>query len=65
VDPRHVPELVMMPGSVDPSLLELYRFEPVNGRREILIKKKRVVAEPYHVTALPTGEKGVYRLRVV
>ena len=63
--PLALPELVMMPESVDPGLLELYRFEPVNGRREILVqKKKKVLARPYHVTALPTDEKGVYRLRV-
>ena len=63
--PLALPELAMMPESVDPGLLELYRFEPVNGRREILLKKKRkIVAEPYHITALPTDEKGVYRIRV-
>jgi hypothetical protein len=63
--PLALPEFAMTPESVDPGLLELYRFEPLNGRREILIKKKKkTVAEPYHVTALPAEEKGVYRLRV-
>ena len=63
--PLALPELALKPESLDPGQLELYRFEPLNGRREILIrKKKKVVAEPYHVTALPSAEKGVYRLRV-
>ncbi len=63
--PLALPEFALTPESLDPALLELYRFEPLNGRREILIKKKnKVMSEPYHVTALPAEEKGVYRLRV-
>ena len=63
--PLALPEFAILPESVDPGLLELYRFEQLNGRREILLrKKKKVMAEPYHITALPTSEKGVYRLRV-
>jgi hypothetical protein len=63
--PLALPEFALMPESIDPSALELYRFELLNGRREILLqKKKKAVAEPYHITALPTDEKGVYRLRV-
>ncbi|MCB1021780.1 MAG: hypothetical protein KDC27_17745, partial [Acidobacteria bacterium] len=63
--PLALPEFALAPESLDPGVLELYRFEPVNGRREILLKKKKkVVAEPYHLTALPSQQKGVYRLRV-
>ncbi len=63
--PLALPELAMKPETVDPGLLELYRFEPVDGRREILLKrKKKILARPFHVTALPSDRKGVYRLRV-
>ena len=63
--PLALPEFALLPESLDPGVLELYRFEPANGRREILIKKKKkILAQPYHVTALPSEEKGVYRLRV-
>jgi hypothetical protein len=63
--PLALPEFAITPESLDPAALELYRFEPANGRREILLrKKKKTMAEPYHITALPTEEKGVYRLRV-
>jgi hypothetical protein len=63
--PLALPEFAILPESIDAASLELYRFEPLNGRREILVqKKKKVVAEPFHITVLPAGEKGVYRLRV-
>ena len=62
--PLGFPEFLFTPEQIDPRSLELYRFEPVNGRREILIrKKKKTVARPYFIDVFPHAD-GVMRIRV-
>ena len=62
--PMARPEFVLKAENLDPDSLELYRFEPKNGKREILIrKKKKVLARPYFLS-LETVEPGVFRIRV-
>ena len=62
--PMARPEFVLKAENLDPDSLELYRFEPKNGKREILIrKKKKVVARSYFLS-LETLEPGVFRIRV-
>lgn len=62
--PLGFPEFLFAPETIKPETLELYRFEPNGGRREILVrKKKKVVAQPYILNIEPRGE-GVVRIRV-
>ncbi len=62
--PMARPEFVLKAENLDPDSLELYRFEPKNGKREILIrKKKKVLARPYFLS-LETLEPDVFRIRV-
>ena len=62
--PMARPEFLLKSENLDPDSLELYRFEPKNGKREILIrKKKKVIARSYFLS-LETVEPGVFRIRV-
>ena len=62
--PMARPEFLLKSENLDPDSLELYRFEPKNGKREILIrKKKKVIARPYFLS-FETVEPGVFRIRV-
>ena len=62
--PLAVPEFYYLAEKLPPSTLQLYRFETVNGRREIVIrKKKKILAEPYRVSLFLVKDKLV-RLRV-
>ena len=62
--PMARPEFLVKAENLDPDSLELYRFEPKNGKREILIrKKKKVLARP-HFLSLETLKPGVVRIRV-
>jgi len=62
--PMARPEFALKPENLDPDSLELYRFEPKNGKREILIrKKKKVLARPYFLS-LESLQPGVIRIRV-
>ena len=62
--PMARPEFLLKSENLDPDKLELYRFEPKNGKREILIrKKKKVLARP-HFLSLENVEPGVFRIRV-
>ncbi len=62
--PLAFPEFLFAPDQLDPNTLELYRFDQVNGRREILIrKKKKNVARAIYIDVLAHSE-GVNRLRV-
>jgi hypothetical protein len=62
--PLGFPEFLFATSEIDPASLELYGFTSVNGRRELLIrKKKKVVARKYFVDVIPQGE-GVFKLRV-
>ena len=50
---------------IDPHSLELYRFEPTNGRREILIrKKKKNVARPILHRRVSAWRRASVRIRV-
>ncbi|MBI1354946.1 MAG: hypothetical protein GC160_11415 [Acidobacteria bacterium] len=64
--PLALPEFAFLSDQIDPSTLELYGFEVVNGRREItLAKKDKPVAQSYHITPLPEkGAEGLFRIRV-
>ena len=62
--PMARPEFVIRAERLDPGRLRLYRFESKNGRREILLrKKKKLVARTYFLSLDSLGE-GVYRIRV-
>lgn len=62
--PLGFPEFLFAAEEIDPQTLELYGFESVNGRRELLYrKKKKVVVRAYFMDVIPRGE-GVYKLRV-
>ncbi len=62
--PLGFPEFLFASDQIDPSTLRLYGFESVNGRREVLIrKKKKIVVRLYYIDVIPQ-ENGVYRLRV-
>ena len=58
------PEFLLKVENLDPDRLQLYRFESRNGRREILIrkKKKKTVAKPYY-TSTTRVAPGVFRIR--
>ena len=58
------PEFVVRADRLDPGRLRLYHFESKNGRREILLrKKKKLVARTYFLSVDALGE-GVFRIRV-
>ena len=73
--PLAAPEFLFDSAEIDPRDLQLYGFEVVKGRREILYrKKKKIVAEPYFLhlegihdrvvririnASLPPGEYGL------
>lgn len=62
--PLAAPDFLFDSGEVDPRDLELYRFEVVKGRRELLYRrKKKVVAEPYFLN-LEGVEERVVRIRI-
>ncbi len=62
--PLGFPEFLFASDQIDPGTLKLYGFESVNGRREVLIrKKKKIVVRSYYIDVIPQ-EDGVYRLRV-
>lgn len=62
--PLGFPEFLFAQDQVDARSLRLYAFEKVNGRREILIRKKnKIVVQPYYVDAIQQGE-GLFKLRV-
>ncbi len=62
--PLGFPEFLFAQDQVDAHSLRLYAFEPVNGRREVLIrKKKKIVVQAYYVDVIPQSE-GLFKLRV-
>lgn len=62
--PLGFPEFLFAPDQIDPGTLRLYAFENVNGRREVLIRKKnKIVAQPYYIDVIPQSE-GLFKLRV-
>ena len=62
--PLAIPEFLYLAEKLPPSTLQLYKFESVDGRREILIrKKKKTVAYPLRMGLFPV-DGNVVRLRV-
>ena len=62
--PLAAPEFLFRSESIDARLLQLHAFEKVNGRREILVKKKKkTVARPIVMDLFPV-EDGLTRMRV-
>ncbi|BDC48370.1 hypothetical protein F183_A06860 [Bryobacterales bacterium F-183] len=62
--PLAEPFFVMEMGRVDPKLFELYRVEPKNGQREVLISKKnKQGSKPLRIMVTPLGER-LYRIDV-
>ncbi len=62
--PLAAPEFLFRSESIDPRLLQLHAFEKINGRREILVKKKKkTVAQPIVMDIFPV-EEGLTRMRV-
>ena len=62
--PMAGPEFLLKVENLDPDRLQLYRFESRNGRREILIrKKKKIVAKAYY-TSTTRVSPGILRIRV-
>jgi hypothetical protein len=62
--PLGFPEFLFAQDQVDARTLRLYAFEPVNGRREVLIRKKnKIVVQAYYVDVIPQSE-GLFKLRV-
>jgi len=61
--PLASPQFLYRAGQITPDRLQLYRFEPNKGRREILLrKKKKMLAEPIFLSIFTAGE-GLYKLR--
>ena len=61
--PMAGPEFLLKVENLDPDQLQLYRFESRNGRREILIrKKKKIVAKAYY-TSTTRVSPDVFRIR--
>ncbi len=61
--PMAGPEFLLKVENLDPDRLQLYRFESRNGRREILMrKKKKIVAKAYY-TSTTRVAPGVFRIR--
>jgi len=62
--PLGFPEFLFAQDQVDARSLRLYAFERVDGRREVLVrKKKKIVVQAYYVDVIPQGE-GLFKLRV-
>ena len=62
--PLGFPEFLFAQDQVDARTLHLYAFESVNGRREVMIRKKnKVVAQAFYVDVVQQSE-GVFKLRV-
>lgn len=62
--PLGFPEFLFAQDQVDARSLRLYAFEKVNGRREVLIRKKnKIIVQPYYVDVIQQGE-GLFKLRV-
>lgn len=58
------PEFLLRTENLDPNEIQLYRLESKNGRRELLFrKKKKILAEPLHVSVFPVQE-GLVKIRV-
>ena len=58
------PQFLFKSGKINPQDFQLYGFESKNGRREVLIrKKKKMVATPHFVSVFDAGP-GLYRIRV-
>ncbi len=58
------PEFLLRPEKLDPGEIQLFRLESKNGRRELLFrKKKKILAEPLHVSVFPLQE-GLVKIRV-
>lgn len=58
------PQFLFKSGEINPQDFQLYAFESKNGRREVLIrKKKKMVATPHFVSVFDAGP-GLYRIRV-
>lgn len=64
--PLAFPEFLFKSETIAPEALALYRFEIVDGRREILYrKKKKVLARPYTLTlSVEDRDQRVARIRV-
>jgi hypothetical protein len=62
--PLGFPEFLFAQDQLDPRTLRLYAFQKVNGRREVLIRKKnKIVVESYYIDVTQQGE-GLFKLRV-
>lgn len=62
--PLGFPEFLFAQDQVDARSLRLYAFESVNGRREVLVrKKKKIVVQSYYVDVIPQSEE-LFKLRV-
>jgi hypothetical protein len=58
------PQFLFKSDEINPSDFQLYGFESKNGRREVLIrKKKKIVATPHFVSVFNAGP-GLHRVRV-
>lgn len=58
------PQFLFKSGEIDPRDFQIYGFESKNGRREVLIrKKKKMVATTHFVSVFDAGP-GLYRIRV-
>lgn len=58
------PQFLFKSGDINPHDFQLYAFESRNGRREVLIrKKKKMMARPHFISVFDEGP-GLYRVRV-
>ncbi len=58
------PEFLLRTENLDPGEIQLFRLESKNGRRELLYrKKKKILADPLHVSVFPVSE-GLVKIRV-
>lgn len=64
--PLAFPEFLFKSVEIEPEALALYRFEIVDGRREVLFSKKnKVLARPYNLTlSIEDRDQRVARIRV-
>ena len=64
--PLAFPEFLFKSETIQPEALALYRFEMVNGRREVVYSKKsKVLARPYNLTlSVEDQDQRVARIRV-
>ncbi len=63
VTPMAGPEFLLKVENLDPDRLKLYRFESRNGRREILIRKKKKIVAKARYTSTTSVSPGVFRIR--